>query len=177
MKKFIKNLSTEIEKAATLTFQELFKNGEKYYYCTLVTTGDGHPPLVSAWSWEALEREAKKNESFENYRSIVKWSYSDSPYFNVGEDNFKIVKKLLSSRPSIDDLDQHYWTVELRARLEAMEFAMKQIDAKGLFSVNQPRGEICILAEIMPPETLNTEIAIRLNSSESIKDWLNEASE
>lgn len=177
MKDFIKKLSSEIEKAATLTFQELFKNGEKYYYCTLVTTGEGHPPLVSAWSWEALEREANKNENLEDYKSTIKWSYSDSPYFNVGEDNFKIVKKLLANRPSIDDLDEHHWTIELRARLKAMEFAMKKIDDKGLFTINQPRSEICILAEIMPPETLNTEIAIRLNSSESIKDWLNEACE
>jgi Domain of unknown function (DUF4303) len=177
MKKFINALSTEIERAATLTFQELFKNGENYYYCTLVTTGEGHLPLVSAWSWEALEREAKKNETIENYKSIVKWSYSDSPYFNIGEDNFKTVKKLLSERPSIGDLDEHLWNIELRTRLEAMELAMKQMDNNGLFTANQARSEICILAEIMPPDRLNTEIAIRLNNSESIKDWLREASE
>ncbi|WP_231638603.1 DUF4303 domain-containing protein [Paenibacillus sp. JCM 10914] len=41
-----------------MSFRTLFENGERYYYCTLFTTGEGHAPSISAWSWEALEREA-----------------------------------------------------------------------------------------------------------------------
>ncbi|WP_312876375.1 DUF4303 domain-containing protein [Paenibacillus agri] len=46
--------------AVRTSFHALFDNGERYYYCTLYTTREGHAPSLSAWSWEALEREAAR---------------------------------------------------------------------------------------------------------------------
>ncbi|MDO5625955.1 MAG: DUF4303 domain-containing protein [Pseudomonadota bacterium] len=54
-------LSAAIAKAAKEAFLDLFSNKEKYYYCTLVTTEEGFTPLVSAWSWEALDCVAQQN--------------------------------------------------------------------------------------------------------------------
>lgn len=47
------------------------------------------------------------------------------------------------------------------------------------FAVNQPRESVCILIEVMPPDELNTEIALRLNRAESpaMQEWLAEAAE
>ena len=33
----------------------------RYYYCSLVTTGEAHPPYLSAWSHEALDKAAQNN--------------------------------------------------------------------------------------------------------------------
>lgn len=56
----IERLAIEIADAARTSFRALFENGERYYYCTLYTTGEGHAPSISAWSWEALEVEAAR---------------------------------------------------------------------------------------------------------------------
>ncbi|CAK7065445.1 MAG: hypothetical protein MESAZ_01852 [Saezia sanguinis] len=53
-------LTAEIVKAAGKAFRELFENGESYYYCTLITTGEALAPTVSAWTWEALAHHAAK---------------------------------------------------------------------------------------------------------------------
>ena len=56
---------------------------------------------------------------------------------------------------------------------------MIQLDAEGLFSVNQNRDDIIVLVEVMPPDYTNTERAYRMNSKESkiFNDWIEEASE
>lgn len=56
---------------------------------------------------------------------------------------------------------------------------MKQLDKEGLFNKNQQREHVCVLAEVMPPETINTEIAKRLNNidSKAMKEWLEEIAE
>lgn len=56
---------------------------------------------------------------------------------------------------------------------------MKKLDEEGLFEVNQARDSVCILVEVMPPEEINTEIALRLNNQSStvLQQWLLEAAE
>ncbi|WP_258166277.1 DUF4303 domain-containing protein [Paenibacillus sp. PCH8] len=48
--------------AARTSFCTLFENGERYYYCALYTTAEGHAPSISAWSW-ALESARQAEES------------------------------------------------------------------------------------------------------------------
>lgn len=68
---------------------------------------------------------------------------------------------------------------EFGLRLEAMELAMRLLDAEGLFALNQPREDVCVLAEVMPPDEGNTDIALRLNRAEfpAMQAWLAEAAE
>lgn len=169
-------LVSEIAKAAKKAFVELFKNGEKYYYCVLVTTGEAFSPFISAWSWEALDRETSKLPNDEE-TEFIKWSYADSPYMCFGEEHFKKVKELFNNLPSIDNLKGKEWEEQFNFRLNAMELAMKQVDFEGIFSLNQLRKDVYINVEIMPPDKTNTERALRLNKAEDIIKWLEEMAE
>jgi len=178
----IEILVEEIANAARKSFLNLFKNGERYYYCTLYTTEEGHAPNVSAWSWEALEREATTQAINSNIpqpemATVIKWSYADSPYCGFGEENFLNVRQCFAARPFLSGGEE--WQKELTLRLQAMELAMKKLDEEGLFALNQSRNSICIFVEIMPPVEINTEIALRLNnqSSTALQEWLLEAAE
>lgn len=175
-------LTLEIANAARKAFQSLFANGESFYYCTLFTTREGHEPYISAWSWEALEREAKNptawpfqqgqpNRSTAERKALIKWSYADSPYYCAGEEHFQHLKALFEARP----FDEKEWHL----RIEAMVLAMEMLDQEGLFALNQARESICILVEIMPPDEMNTQIAKRLNKADSpaLQAWLIEAAE
>ncbi|WP_342419155.1 DUF4303 domain-containing protein [Paenibacillus sp. FSL H8-0168] len=53
------------------------------------------------------------------------------------------------------------------------------LDDEGVFALNQPREAVCVLVEVMPPDEINTEIALRLNRAESpaMQAWLVEAAE
>ncbi len=99
----------------------------------------------------------------------MKWSYADSPYSILGEAYFEPVQHLLDTRPRIDEISSEDWELELVMRLEAMEQAMRQLDEEGLFSQNQPREQVCVLVELMPPVPLNTTIAKRLNPPEALE--------
>lgn len=68
----------------------------------------------------ALQRESEKEEDSEDYREMVEWSYSDSPYYNFEEEYFEKVRELFSKRPSIQDLNLSAWNKELNIRLKAM---------------------------------------------------------
>ncbi|WP_314591999.1 DUF4303 domain-containing protein [Paenibacillus terrigena] len=79
----IEVLAADIADAARLSFRTLFENGERFYYCTLFTTEEGHAPSISAWSWEALEREAARqgeesDTPVSTITELIKWSYADS---------------------------------------------------------------------------------------------------
>lgn len=137
-------LANKIACAARKTFLKLFKNGERYYYCTLYTTGEGHTPSISAWSRVALEREATNqaidsNISQPEMAALIKWSYADSPYCDFGEENFSNVRQCFNERPSIYDLTVKEWQQELTIRQKAMELAMKNLDEEGLFALNQTK--------------------------------------
>ncbi len=172
MDSFSTQLTTAIADAARQAFGELFANGEHYYYCSLITIAEGYAPFASAWSVEALEREKAQHPDYD-----VKWSYADSPYSILGEAYFEPVQHLLDTRPRIDEASSEEWELELVMRLEAMEQAMRQLDKEGLFSQNQPREQVCVLVELMPPVPLNTTIAKRLNPLEALEIWLKEAAE
>jgi len=49
-------LGEAIFEATQKAFLKLFENGEHYYYCVLLTTGEALSPCIAAWSEEALER-------------------------------------------------------------------------------------------------------------------------
>ncbi|WP_042199279.1 DUF4303 domain-containing protein [Paenibacillus camerounensis] len=177
-------LAVEIAEAARRSFCALFANGERYYYCTLYTTGEGHAPSLSAWSREALEREAAKQAEgggtpASTIAELIKWSYADSPYCCFGDESFDELRRLFQARPSVAELEAADWELEYELRLGAMERAMSILDAEGLFAVNQPRETVCVLAEVMPPDEGNTERALRLNRAESpaMQAWLTEAAE
>lgn len=172
-------LVKEIADATRASLLSLFENNEKFYYVSLITTGEGHSPFMSAWSWEALERESAKAGSEDKYNQTIKWSYADSPYCLWGTDKFNRVNELFNKRPFIHNLNSDEWDKELAWRLSAMEQAMKKLDSENIFEKNQPRTDICILVEVMPPDHINTEIALRLNYSGSkrMKEWLEEAAE
>lgn len=164
-------LTTAIADAARQAFSELFDTvaaGEHFYYCALVTTEEGFAPVVSAWSREAFERE--------ELDEIAKWSYADSPYCTFGYDEyFGEVERLFEARPTMDDLDDEEWDDELDLRLEAMTEALAILDREGLFARNQPRHEVVVNAELMPPDASNAERALRLNVSATIpEDYLEE---
>jgi len=163
-----------ITEATRKSLLQLFENGEKFYYCSLITVGEGLVPTISAWSWEALKKECKKQNVPEDW---LKWSYADSPYLDFGTENFNRVKALYSSRPTIDDSDENIWETEFNLRLKAMELSLKRLDNEGIFSRNQNREEICVLVEVMPPNKINTETALRLNDpkSKAMEEWLKQA--
>ena len=180
----LEHLTTAIADAARQCFLDLFANGESYYYCTLYTTGEGHAPYISAWSHEALEREAARqsldgSNAQAELAEWIKWSYADSPYCVYGEANMAEVVRKYADRPELHELSEMDAEVELKLRLTAMEQAMKRLDDEGLFTRNQPREEVCVLVEIMPPDPGNTVIAKRLNDESwpAMQAWLEEAAE
>ncbi|RXZ81012.1 DUF4303 domain-containing protein [Paenibacillaceae bacterium] len=180
----IEALAAEIAGAARMSFRTLFENDERYYYCTLFTTGEGHAPSISAWSWEALEREAARQGDESDtpgstIAELIKWSYADSPYCCFRDENFDDVKQLFIARPAMAELEAEERNREFEFRLKAMELAMNMLDDEGVFALNQPRESVCVLVEVMPPDEINTEIALRLNQADSpaMQAWLAEAAE
>ena len=161
------------QKALSKLFEE---HKEKFYYCSLITTGEGLCPIISAWSYEALEREASKEEDVEDAKFYLKWSYGETPYFAYGEEYFEDVNKVfiermetLTTRKQIEK--------EVQLRINAMERVMYNLDKIGMFGTGEKRLEIVINAEFMPPDYTNTERALRLNPKEALNEWLEEIAE
>lgn len=176
MDKEIEKLTAAITKATRMAFQKLFSNGEHFYYCALLTTGEGLAPIISAWSWEVLDRVSQKYSK--TYAQDVKWSYADSPYYAFGDNEyFDAVKQLFEHRTNIDNLNDEAWEKELDFRIMAMVEAMSILDSEGLFAQNQSRKNILINVELMPPDASNTQRALELNNPEDIEDYLQEAAE
>lgn len=168
-------LKDAIYKASKKAFSELFTvYPENYYYCALITTGEAHPPFISAWSKEALTKTANTEEK----RKALKWSYADSPYCCYGEEYFSEVKELFYKRPEMSlELNDEEWNEEYNIRLNAMEAAIAVLDAESLFGKGEERNLIVINVEVMPPDSTNTERAKRLNPHRAIEAWLLEAAE
>ena len=162
-------LEEEIYSATKTAFSALLsEHPESYYYFALITTGEAHSPILSAWSREALEKSDPE----------LKWSYSDSPYCCFKEDVFNKVKDLFALRPQLTpEISDREWEKEYSVRLNAMESAMKRLDSEGLFGVGPERNDILINVEVMPPDHTNTERAKRLNPKSSLTAWLREAAE
>lgn len=171
-----KELTNRLEKIAEKSLRELFeKNKEEFYYCSLITDGEGHCPIISAWSYEALERVTSLIES-EEVKEEYKWSYADSPYFEYGSKYFEELQNDWEEHLEAE-LDDDEFDEEIEARIDMMEEVMKRLDEKGMFGKGKKRLGIVINAEFMPPEYSNTERAIRLNPKEAIEEWLEEVAE
>lgn len=174
------NLEFIIADAARKAFSELFRTiAEDFYYCSLITTGEGLTPYPCAWSWQALERATAQAAAPEKARNWLKWSYADSPYWLFGESYFAPVLAQFLARPDPHSLNaSHDFLREMQFRLAAMESAMRQLDQEGLFDFDGKRAERVILVEVMPPDESNTERALRLNRpSPGLARWLAEAAE
>lgn len=169
-------VTEKLEKIVEKSLSELFeKNTEEFYYCSLITDGEGHCPIISAWSYEALERVTGSIES-EELKEEYKWSYADSPYLDYGSEYFEDLKNDWEEHLKLE-LDDDEFDEEVEIRINIMEEVMKRLDEKGMFGKGKKRLKIIINAEFMPPEYSNTERAIRLNPREAIEEWLEEVAE
>lgn len=161
------------EKALLKLFEE---HKEKFYYCSLITTGEGLCPIISAWSVEALERVANESGDAEEAKYYLKWSYAETPYFAYGEDFFKNVKNVFVERMNkLKTAEER--KREVQVRINSMEKVMHNLDVKGMFGRGKQRLDIVINAEFMPPDYTNTQRALRLNPQEALNDWLEEIAE
>lgn len=172
-----KNLVKIIQDATKKALSKLFiEHKESFYYCSLITTGEGLCPLISAWSKEALEREANKTDDVDEAKFYLKWSYSESPYFAYGEEYFEDVNREFLERMRVlrTEIDKDK---EILLRINSMEQVMHNLDMEGLFGRGEKRLGIVINAEFMPPDFTNTERALRLNPREALNEWLEEIAE
>ena len=171
-------LYEKLIKAVRAAFTELFeKHNEEFYYCTLITDGEGNCPFISAWSWEAFNKYIKDEEISKDEELDYKWSYADSPYCTYGWEYFKDVEEyIIDNKPSYNcDIDD--WNLWTNSVIDTMEKVLVDLDNQGLFGTGEVRKSIVINAETMPPDYTNTLRALRLNDEANIKDWLEEIAE
>ncbi|MDO5642926.1 MAG: DUF4303 domain-containing protein, partial [Paracoccus sp. (in: a-proteobacteria)] len=151
---------------------------ENYYYVTLTTTEDALEPAFSAWSHEALDREAAKSSNPEKTRPNIKWSYADSPYFMFAEENFAPVTAAFATMPNMYEIEGAVYEAEHAMRMAAMVDAMAMLNAEGAFGTGPKRAEIYVNVEVVPPDASNTTRALALNPPGPALDmWLEEAAE
>lgn len=151
------------------------RHPESFYYVTLYTSGEAHPPSLSAWSREALARVREAKGAA--FAELVRWSYADSPYCDFGAGAFDDVRRLFDRRPEISSLDDAAREAEYGLRLRAMEAALARLDAVGFFGTGAARLAVFVNAEVMPPDAGNTERARRLNPPGALESWLREVAE
>lgn len=157
--------------------EELFgeRKEESFYYFSLTTTGEALPPVVTAWSIEALDREVERIGGDERARQELKWSYADSPYYAYGEKHFELVRTLFEDLGPLNFRSDASSASSFDFRIEAMVAAMKRLDAEGVFGTGEDRDAMFVNVEVFPPDASNVERALRLNPAEAMKDWLIEA--
>lgn len=166
-----------IQNATQKAFSQLFEeHKEKFYYCSLITTGEGLCPIISAWSYEALERVANEEDDVEKAKFYLKWSYDETPYFAYGEEYFEDVNKVFLERMRALTTEKEK-VKEIQLRINSMERVMYNLDLNGMFGNGEERLGIVINAEFMPPDFTNTERALRLNPREALNEWLEEIAE
>lgn len=166
-----------IQSAARKAFSKLHEeHKETFYYYSLITTGEGLCPIISAWSKEALNRVASEMEDVEEAKLYLKWSYDETPYFAFGEDFFEDVNKVFLERMRIL-MTEEEMEREIQLRINSMEKVMHNLDMEGLFGSGDKRLGAVINAEFMPPDFTNTERALRLNPRAALDDWLEEIAE
>lgn len=137
------------------------------------------PGRGKLWRLKATRQGVESDTPGSTIAELIKWSYADSPYCCFGDENFDNVKQRFTDRSFIAVLEDDEGNREFDLRLKAMELAMKILDDEGVFALNQLRESVCVLVEVMPPDEINTEIALRLNRAESpaMQVWLEEAAE
>lgn len=178
MKLEIDDFLVEIIQDATYkAIKKLFQDHkEKFYYCSLITTGEGLCPIISAWSEEALERTAKEEQDVEKAKYYLKWSYAETPYYAYGEEYFEDVNRVFLERMRKLTTEKER-DREIQLRINSMEKVMYNLDMDGIFGQGKERLGIVINAEVMPPDFTNTERALRLNPREALNEWLEEIAE
>jgi len=170
MKAEFEELVTEIQKIAKKAFLDLFANGETYYYCTLITTGEAHFPHVTAWSLEALAEVMEEDYPDDDVLEI-KWLYAESPYMAWKyEEYFENSPFYFGGIPY--ELTDEDYNKEYDFRLSAMEEAMKRLDEEGIFALNQPRCEVYVNVETVDPDDSDFERLLRLNNRADLKKLL-----
>jgi hypothetical protein len=166
-------LADAVYRAARAAFLDLFRDhpGHRFYYCTLVSTGEAYGPALSAWSVQALAAESARQgcEPLD-----IKWSYADSPFCCYGEQHLEPVRPLFEARGEIFDLPDDEGDAEFDLRLRAMETAMARLDAEGVFGRGADRHSVVVTVEV-PSEPGNDERTRRLNPPRALTDWLVEA--
>jgi hypothetical protein len=165
-------------KATTAAVPQLFREhqGEHFYYCSLITTGEALSPNLCAWSTEALDVAARQWPD-PNAREDIKWSYADSPYFCYGEEHFGEVRRLFEALGVPSPWDDDAREAAQAFKMSAMEEAMARVERSGVFGSGSQRAGIVVNVEVMPPDYTNVERALRLNPPEALSDWLKEAAE
>lgn len=168
-------LKTAAKHAVRKTFLSLKEeHPERFYFLVLTTCGKAPPPSFSAWSHEALAREAARQPEGDG-DFYIKWSYGESPYFCYHEENFAELSRLFYLRPTMDTaMSEGAWLEEYQFRIDALVLALSELDDEGLFGVGEQRHQIVINVEVMPPDDTNTENAILLNPPESLVAYLSE---
>ncbi|NOI73875.1 DUF4303 domain-containing protein [Vibrio owensii] len=164
----LENMLYKVTKSIIVRLSSEFKQ-HHFYYVALVTTGEGHRPIFSAWSDELLQTEASSSEDQEE----IKWSYADSPLFGFCDEYFSDVELLLDNVSAECGFSEETTAV----LLSAMESTLKRLDIEGYLDSLNCRNKLYINAEIMPPDATNVERAYRLNPRESLDSWLREAAE
>ncbi|MEN5206828.1 DUF4303 domain-containing protein [Stenotrophomonas terrae] len=158
---------------------DLFSSNESFYYVTIFFTEEGFGPTLSAWSREALQREAELRSRDIGFARAVKWSYADSPYCDYHGELFSPLRDIFNLRPSIQQLGLAKWQAELSFRLGVFETALQRLDQEGFFSKNQSREQLLLAVEIMPPISDNISFVEMLNDvhSSGYLSWFDEAAE
>jgi hypothetical protein len=171
-------LSEAIATAARNALSRLFRErAERFYFCGLITTGEGSSPVLSAWSEEALARACMNGPNPAEARKALRWSHADSPYFAYGEADFAPVKALFARRLQMNPFAPEAWALEWQLRVDAMEAGMAALNAAAFFGRAEQRSRIVVNVEVVPPDSSNTARAIRLNPPEALTEWLAEAGE
>lgn len=169
-------LVNKIKNAVTYSVKELFDKqpNEEFYYISLITSGEAHSPIFSAWSYQALSKQANNKED----EYFIKWSYADSPYTIYKNSFFDEVNRIFKRR-DIRQINEKDSTAEFEFRINAMVNAMQLADKEGIFGIGETRLNLLINVEVMPPDESNVERAIKLNphNSKILPIWLEEAGE
>lgn len=168
MKRSTEKLIRFLMKAAGDAFSSLQKTSQERFYFYVFVFDEGMHPYISAWSHEALEKSMIEQQIAEEDKSWWKWDSADSPYAVYGYDEFfGKVSNLLDKRAdglSDDKLYETEWAV----RVDAMEEAMKRLDRSGLFGTGAERENVVINVEVAPPDGLEYDRALRLNSPSAL---------
>jgi len=170
-------LSAAIAQATRQAVETLFREHAEDFYCiALITTGEAHAPFLSAWSWQALSAETRRQGLDSD--EALKWSYADSPYAVFGEGCFAEMNRYFAQRPAMEHtLRDAAWAAEFDLRLTAMEDAVRQQDAQGLFGTGAERDKRVVTVEVVPPDRGTTARALWLNPPAAPVHWLAEAAE
>lgn len=156
------------------TVLKLNETGESFYYYALLTTGEGHPPVLSAWSKEALHRVASDSDDYKQAEYDLKWSASDSPYYASCQEYWKEVEDYVNDQMTdAGDLDEEQWLLLINSMAESLRIS----DENNVFSGTSNRNDIFINAEVIPPDEGNEMRAKMLNPPSSFTWWTKEMEE